>query len=242
MEKNLPYELISNESSLILEVPHSGTGTEFIPEIVKKNFKFGDPEAEKTLKMGVDAAVPYLTDYKKQIDTEKYSGVINKSYRVFADPNRDLNELGGDAINEDVIREPNGHGLIWTKSAGRVDDLKAANQAVISELLKQPYTREEIDEILNTMYFPYIEAVRKAIKNSLKKTGLAIVCSLHSIPPFQPARLKTGINKGTYVFGPKARRGKVENLEDIMAGKVPDLFMIPNGGLSCHPCKSQLIR
>ncbi len=220
LETHVRYE--EGDSPLVLSMPHSAIQVpKNLTGPIAEVYNFADINARRTLRTGADQAVPKITDFHNQL---KHSRVWTELPRVLTDVNRGIEDVDRNSV-EGKGDEGRAHGLIWHKSLEKADKEPYT-------LLKRPYTPDEYQEILEQHYNPYRRAVRTAMDDVLKKHGYAIMLDCHTMPAL--ALQMTA--QGAYTYEGPAKRG--ENFPE----EWPDLIMITNGGESCSPEISNIIR
>lgn len=216
------------DSPVVLSIPHSGKNISLrLPDAVLGNVRLGSAAVRKTIKMGVDSAVPEMTNFYDQTD---YSRVWTDIPRTILDVNRGKNEINQEAI-EGGANSGDAHGLIWTRT---ID----AGEGETEPMLVRPYTQEELQQLLAVGYDPYVAVVKKSMQLAIKQHGFAIMLDLHTLPA---ATTRKDPKNGAYILGKPAPRGP-----DIRSGELPDLILICNPDAqktprSCHPAIKAIV-
>ncbi|MFC1656037.1 N-formylglutamate amidohydrolase [Patescibacteria group bacterium] len=210
------------ESPLVLSMPHSAIQVpKDLSGPIADVFKFGDEDAERTIRAGADQSVPKITGFQNQL---RHSRVWTKLPRALVDVNRGIEDVDENSV-EGQGKEGRAHGLIWHQSLERKGDDPF-------ELLKRPYTHKEYQEILERHYNPYRQAVRAAMDTVLEKHGYAILIDCHTMPAVNLEATPAG----AYTYTGPAKRG------EKFPEEWPDLVLITNEGESCSSVISNIVR
>jgi N-formylglutamate amidohydrolase len=223
-----PVYHFSGKSPLVLSMPHSiAVIPPDLPAFARSNINFGAPEVDLTLRMGCDYGVSMATGFLNCC-SPKYHRVWTTLPRVILDVNRSTEEV--DNLSVEGKGEPkHAHGLIWRATAGR-------HESEMRDILKRPYKEEEFMQLLLYGYYPYQNAVRKAMDAAVADNGLAILVELHTLPIKALGSVNSGRYNGAYALVEREPpRGK-------FGQGCPDLIMITNGGESAHPLVEQIVR
>lgn len=205
------------DSPLVLTLPHSGRR---IPKELwyKHHFALGKEHAMKTYYGGIDYCVPHVTRFFESTNGTKIWTTLP---RVILDVNRGLQDIDCFSV-EGEEGEPKPHGLIWRSSV-------EYHPQSIKSILTRPYTREELDSLVEEAYTPFVNAVHTSMRKAREKYGFSILLDLHSLPPNKWNHVKSGKNKNAYLGGKLAEIGPMEE------GKMPELILMNGSGKSCSP-------
>ncbi|MFH1012131.1 MAG: N-formylglutamate amidohydrolase [Candidatus Peregrinibacteria bacterium] len=248
MSKKQVVHSREGESPLVLSMPHSASlnsvADTFIPDCVRDNVDLNDPEITEAIRMARDSGVEEATGFH---DQAPHSLVWTVFPRFLLDVNREETDVDGSAV-EGKGAPAHAHGIIFRSTIGRVKNLSEAGRAPIKSALKRPYTPAEFEQMLQEAHRPYIQATRQLMGRALEKHGFSVMLDLHTFPANTTTKIQDGPFKNAYVLGPRAQRAPVTSVQDVMQGKMPDLWMISNWDhqngkpRSCHPVIAEIIR
>lgn len=147
----------SNESSIILHVPHS---SRFIPEEVRQNLLLSDEVLQKELDEITDTLTDSLAQKaieKLPIDFPKPWVFINRASRFVIDPER--------FPDDREIMNKVGMGAVYTKTTSGAQ-LRDSNF--------------ETKELLEKYFHPYARALTELVDERLQSTEAAVIIDVHS--------------------------------------------------------------
>lgn len=230
-------------SRLVLDMPHSGVlgldDPSLLPNVVRNNIRLESDKVRETLGMGVDLAVPAMTDFHNQTD---HSRVWTDLPRVALDVNRELTSTDGLAV-EGYGPAKHAHGLIWRGTVPHGLDFSRGPQGVheqaaqaMEDILHRPYTQEELEELLSLGYHPYYSALKESMDRVVEREGAAVMVALHTFPEFAPGKLVEGRFTGAYALGPKVPKGPLQKRQ------LPDMISIHNAGAAATRPVIEVVR
>ncbi len=131
MHQRFPFvNFEPGESPLILDMPHSAIphpkDFDHYPEAILEVVRFKSEAVQRTLNLGVDHAVPFITGFHERVHDAR---VWTTFPRVLLDLNRASEEV--DALS--VEGSPEGahaHGLIWRGTVATGINLNASSEEV----------------------------------------------------------------------------------------------------------------
>ena len=220
MRINDHVNLVRGSSKLLLTMPHSGTSLADVPHKLKVEKDY----VRKAMNSRTDYCVPFVTGFHEQEDVSKIWTTLSA---LVIDVNRGDDNVDKYSL-EGSINQSNPHGLIWRASMETdVDNIK--------DLLTAPYTKNELQELMNIGWHPYIDTVREEMFRLRAEHGVAINFALHSLPNSIPRQVRSGKYKNAYLFSEPVERGL------ITSGKMPDLILLDRGEDTCSPEISELV-
>ena len=199
-------------TSLVLSMPHSALE---IPDDLDHHLS-NSPDAQRTLRSGVDYSVPFATGFHGYEGPTKIWTAIP---RVLLDVNRHR-----DMVDSRACKSYHGvysHGIIWAASL-------AESHEDIQDILTRPYSNEELETLLELGYDPYTQSVDQAMVDTLNNHGIAILFDLHSMWG-NVLEYGKGDNDGAYVVG------------SSMDEERPALVLLDKGETVCSSVISNLI-
>jgi len=220
MKINEHVNLARGSSKLLLTMPHSGT---CLPDIPHK-LDLEKDYVRKAMNARTDYCVPFVTGFHEQDEVSKVWTTLTA---LAIDVNRGSDNVDKYSL-DGATTQSNPHGLIWRASAET--DVKK-----IRDLLTAPYRREELQELMELGWHPYIDNVREEMFRLKAEHGIAINFALHSMPNSIPSQVRDGKYKNAYLFSKPVERGLISE------GKMPDFVLLDRGEDTCSPEISDLV-
>lgn len=234
--------IVEGSAPILLDIPHSGTiglnGPEGVPEIIAERVRWNSEAVRRTAGFGCDAAVPQMTGFSALAKEFGLSRVSNELARVWSDPNRDLKDLSGRAV-EGYPPDNFPHGLLWARTVPYGLDLSQSQERIeaaraqFENVFDRPLKPAEFKALLAEVYTPYHAALQDAHKRTIASDGRVLHLALHSAPPVSLTKVD-----GAYVAGAPVQRGCM----DLKKRTFPDVFLIHNDFQAADPRYIEILR
>jgi N-formylglutamate amidohydrolase len=206
-------QYLKGDSQLFLEMPHIGV---LIPEEFPHKALLARPEVWNTVIAGVDFCIPFATG---ALEYDSATKIWSTLPRALVDLNRLPTDVDPRSV-ENAKEEAKAHGLYWHATLERRPE-------DIADMLRQPYTEEEHEELLSLVYKPYIKTTQRLVREIATKHGRAVYWALHSMMPDTFEHVQEGKYAGAYIFPQQAER------EALGPTSLPDIIITDHGEGMC---------